>query len=72
MPFCKLCSRYLDRHPEVLSPSNQNGAPLHRLLDVVETGGHEEYTHTTLPGKMLHERAVLEAGLTLPSTGRPS
>lgn len=64
--FCRLCSNYLDRHPEVLSPANQGGAGLARLLDVVESGGHEEYEHTTLPGRELHARALLASGGVMP------
>jgi hypothetical protein len=66
MPYCKLCSKYLDRHPEALSPANQNGEPLHRLLEVRQLGGLGREEHTTLPGQLLHERALLESGQTLP------
>ena len=68
MPFCRLCSQYLDCHPEVLSPLNQNGAPLNRLLET-QAGGDADplFTrHVYLPGQELHERAALEAGLILP------
>jgi hypothetical protein len=66
MPYCKLCARYLDRHPETVSPANSGGPALHRLLEVRETGGLGQVEHTTLPGRELHHRAALEGGIVLP------
>jgi hypothetical protein len=66
MPYCKLCAKYLDKHPEAISPTNSGGAALNRLLEVRELGGLGQQTHTTLPGQELHRRAEFEAGIVAP------
>jgi hypothetical protein len=50
-----VCDRHLERHPELAA--NQKGEMLDRLLELDAQGNH-----TTLPGKILHGEAILEAG----------
>ena len=63
MPYCKLCAKYLDQHPETISPTNAGGPALNRLLEVHEIGGLGDQVHATLPGRELHRRAEFEAGV---------